>query len=510
VAPLLLVAGVVAILFLTLWPLTLELDRLTWARYAMAFELAPASVLDVPRNILLFVPFSFGLASILEKRGISYCRACLLTGSAGLLLTACVESLQTLLPHRTASVSDVVTNTLGALVGWACFRAWQQRHDLQRWLAAKWAPRHTALVLLPYLVLILLLALALMRGMLPGGWNPSYRLALGNELTADRPWRGTLRDLVLLDHAVDKAGAAQLLENRVSSALNHAVVANYPLTDATGLKDIHGTLPDLVSRAGGMPRFLARSLILDDGSWLATGMSVGSLAARINSKKEFTLAITVATLDLTQTGPARIVTVSQDPFNRNLTLGQAGTGLALRWRSPVTGKNGTAPEVQFPGVFDSYEPQRLVITCDGKTARAYTTRRNAGLDLFLGPELGFAAIFHENSYWPVRAGPSGSSETAWLLPAVMFLPLGIFLGAAAGRLRRSRDRIVAVMAGIMLPAMLVEGLVTAYRNGPPRFAMIGLSVALTSLGIVLMHVWQCARRGDVRVTRGHLRDSHRN
>jgi len=43
-------------------------------------------------------------------------------------------------------------------------------------------------------------------------WDPSYRLALGNELTHDRPWRGEIRRAVISsgDRTVDYADASQL------------------------------------------------------------------------------------------------------------------------------------------------------------------------------------------------------------------------------------------------------------------------------------------------------------
>ena len=116
------------------------------------------------------------------------------------------------------------------------------------------------------------------------------------------------------------------------------------------------------------PEFRPVSLALEDGSWLAIETPVSPLVDRINTSRQFTVAFTVTTFDLAQRGPARIEAVSEDPFQGNLTLGQAETRLVLRWRSPLTGKDGMTPELQFPGVFVSFEPQRVVISYDGTTA----------------------------------------------------------------------------------------------------------------------------------------------
>ena len=232
----------------TLWPFTFELHSLRWAEYVSGFELVPSTILDLPSNILLFMPFGFGLASQLDRRGRFHGAALPLTLLTGFLATACIESLQIFVPDRTASVSDVIANTLGAVAGLGCFRAWQRRRALSRWARVRLTPGNIAGILSAYLLLMLLFVWVLMRGMLPGGWDTNYRLALGNEITKDRPWQGTVQDLLVLNRAVDEAGAAQLLVGEVPSAWDDAVVAEYPLSGETGLRDQRGVLPDLVSQ----------------------------------------------------------------------------------------------------------------------------------------------------------------------------------------------------------------------------------------------------------------------
>ena len=299
VGKVLLIGGIVAILGATLWPFTFELHRLTWAEYVASFQLSPSTVLDVPRNILLFMPFGFGLASLLDGRGRSHGATLLLTLLTGFLATACIESLQNFLPDRTANVSDMIANILGTLAGLGCFRAWQRRQTLSRLAGAKLVPGNIAVVFSAYLLLMLFLVWALMRGMLPGGWDTTYRLALGNEVTEDRPWQGTVQDLLVLDRAVDEEGAAQLLAGEMPSALDDAIVAEYPLRREAGLRDQRRGLPDLVSQSAETPEFRPTGVALEEGSWLATETVVGPLADRINTSKQFTVAMTVATFDLT-------------------------------------------------------------------------------------------------------------------------------------------------------------------------------------------------------------------
>jgi hypothetical protein len=70
-----------------------------------------------------------------------------------------------------------------------------------------------------------------------------------------------------------------------------------------------------------------------------------------------------------QVGPARILSLSWDPYLRNLTLGQDGDSLVLRLRTPATDENGM-PELRIPNTLSperwteariSIEPGRLVV-----------------------------------------------------------------------------------------------------------------------------------------------------
>jgi len=484
-----LMGGTVSILAATLWPFTFHFRHLTWAEYITSFSLAPSAVLDFPANILLFIPFGFGLASLLDRYGMSRGARLLFTPLIGLLATASIESLQIFLPNRTANIFDVMANTVGTVVGLACFRLWQQRQGLSRLLGAKLVPSNIAAAYVAYLLIMVLVVWTLMWGMRPGGWDTSYGLALGNEITKDRPWQGRVHDLLVLDRAVDPAVAARLLESEIPSSLDDAVVAAYPLSGETGLRDQRGRLPDLVSQVDETPEFGPDGVALDEGLWLATEAAVVPLADRINTSRQFTVALTVASFDLTQSGPARILTISRDPFHRNLTLGQVGTGLALRWRSPLTGENGMTPELQFPGVFNSFDPQRVVISYDGITASLYTTRGAADLNFFLGPEVGLAAILREDNYWPIIAGRFAFWQSILLISALMFLPLGVLLGAAVRVAQRKTTRVGLIVGGLLLPASLLEGFVAGYRSGEVRLGIIALGVAVTSVGFAVMQWW---------------------
>lgn len=311
-------------------------------------------------------------------------------------------------------------------------------------------------------------------------------MALGNEITKDKPWQGRIHDLLILDRAVDTEVASRLLAGETPEVLNGAVIATYPLNGSGSLKDRKRKLPDLVPQVHGEPEIGPNGVALDEGMWLATEKAVVPLTDRISASGQFTVTLTVASFDLKQEGPARILTISKDPFHRNLTLGQEGKHLALRWRSPLTGENGTTPEIQFPEVFDSLEPQRIVITCDGITASFYTTRGAAARKVFLGPEAGLSAILREDEYWPIVAGQFAFWQSSLLTSALMFLPLGILVGAAYGVAQRKTIPLALIAGGLLLPAPLLEGFVARYGGGDLRLETVVLGIAITSLGFVII------------------------
>jgi hypothetical protein len=79
----------------------------------------------------------------------------------------------------------------------------------------------------------------------------------------------------------------------------------------------------------------------------------------------------IASLDSNQTGPARIVSLSRDPYNRNFTLGQSNSDLIVRLRNGLTGDNGSRPELVVPGILGTGEPRHLVMTYHGGIERVF-------------------------------------------------------------------------------------------------------------------------------------------
>src|SRR5450432_3811762 len=90
--------------------------------------------LDTVLNVLLFIPFGFGM----RLAGMSRRRAF----AIGLVTTITVELLQLVIPGRDTSLGDIITNSSGGLIGILCADIWRvvlipSRRDATR-LAIGW------------------------------------------------------------------------------------------------------------------------------------------------------------------------------------------------------------------------------------------------------------------------------------------------------------------------------------------------------------------------------------
>ena len=161
-------------------------------------------------------------------------------------------------------------------------------------------------------------------------------------------------------------------------------------------------------------------LVLSRGAFLAP--TVNSLLLNACKKSnQFALEVVLSTDDLLQTGPARIVSFSLDPYHRNFTLTQEKSQVGLRLRTTRTGENGMLPETklfqivpqrdyhiivsyqdsllacfvngelvltsnQVRGDFSNWTPQHFVIGDEWKDSRFWsgTIARIAVLNRFIG------------------------------------------------------------------------------------------------------------------------------
>jgi VanZ family protein len=331
---------------------------------------------DLLNNIVFYVPLGLALAWLFASRGRRKPRLALRTCLCGLVLSSSVEILQTCLP-RSPSASDILMNVCGTLLGWLCFRLTRRAvgSKLDAFFSATQSSHSTSrLVLLvgAYLVLHVLLLFLLQSRCRIDNWDKEMPLLVGNERTGDRPWRGRIQYFSILKRALPQHEIADFARGKRLSG--ESLVAAFRFDGGESFPDETGNAPPLIWTPAPPERRDPSAARLTPDRWLATQSPAAFIAEELEETDELTLFASLATDDTAQTGPARIISISESGSRRNLTLGQGGEGgddLIFRLRTPASGQNGSDPAFSFRDVFDGNGFLDLAITYKASVARLF-------------------------------------------------------------------------------------------------------------------------------------------
>ncbi len=235
---------------------------------------------DFVNNLILYMPLGIALG------GTSLIRAFLF----GLCLSTCAEVLQLGYVDRIPSFLDIASNTCGAVIGYLIARMLLRTSHDPRSLRLY---RPVTVAAIPIAILGTLMLLHHRPASDFSNWSPAFHLAAGNELTGDRPWSGTISELAIYPFAMSPAQVGDLSRQTTESS-EGAIVGPMQLTAST-------------------TRF---------GRPLLSKQEELTLYNKLVSRSQLTLVVRMQTNNLDQSGPARIVTYSLNPVNRNFTLGQ--------------------------------------------------------------------------------------------------------------------------------------------------------------------------------------------
>lgn len=408
--------GLLLILALRLIPFNFEAISQSPGTLLNQFTWRPLTFQDVPINILLFIPFSFGLTGLLRQRGSSFARSGALVVAVAAALTVGLEFLQLIMPERVSSVADIVANLLGALAGIAFYRMWE--YGIRRSIVDYATPARIALVAGAYIGLVGVFTLYLNNSVRLTNWDSSYPLALGRELSGERPWRGSLEQLFFLDRALTEAEVAAAFDGQLPAD----TVAIYTLAGQPPYPDSQGSLPPL-ERWGEQP---------EDGTlvgrewWLQTVESLAAWSEPVSEASALTVGATILPERPRQRGPARIVTISADTSQRNLTLGQQAEDLTVRLRTPSNGENGQRPEMVVPGILGDGEAHQVIVTYDAPLLSVYIDKQSGREAVSLAPGLALFRDFARQNRWlvPMPDSPNYFNILYWSLfaaPALLIL-----------------------------------------------------------------------------------------
>jgi hypothetical protein len=191
-------------------------------------------------------------------------------------------------------------------------------------------------------------------------WDSGYRLALANELTQDRPWLGEMYRIAIYDRAL---GNNQITRNFKTghSKIPDSPVVLYDFQRGRGdtIEDVSKAGKPLnlkIGNASAVKWLPSGGLAINGHVLIASTEPAVKISGAVCKSHEITIEAWVKPANVTQAGPARIVTVSKDPGQRNFTLGQKGGAYETRFRTTLTSRNGE-PALSTPGGED--DPKQI-------------------------------------------------------------------------------------------------------------------------------------------------------
>ena len=294
---------------------------------------------DFVNNLILYMPLGIALG------GTSLMRAFLF----GLGLSTCAEVLQLGYVDRIPSFLDIASNTCGAVLGYLVARPLLRRAHDPRSVRLY---RPVGVAAIPIAILGTLMLLHHRPASDFSNWSPAFHLAVGNELTGDRPWSGTISELAIYPFAMfpaqvsDLAGQTTSTESVRKTAMQGSSAA--PVLGPMQSTALTGFGRPLLSRQGEL-----------------------SLYQELVARNQLTLVVRMRTNNLEQSGPARIVTYSLNPASRNFMLGQMGNTLTFRLRTPGSGLNGADPALYSGSVLSLGHTYLVAAVYDGRISRLY-------------------------------------------------------------------------------------------------------------------------------------------
>lgn len=182
--------------------------------------------------------------------------------------------------------------------------------------------------------------------------------------------------ITAIDRAKHESQQSAVISKKIIDRAQEGLVAFYLFNDIKGniINDISGVAPSLNLRIIDPNKILwlkdENAVEFTDSTMIVSEGNADKLLDNIKDHKELSIEAWFAPNNLNQTGPARIISMSTDPGQRNFTLGQIGEDLAIRLRTTKTDQNGI-PELDTQKHILAQKPTHTIITYDGNAKKLY-------------------------------------------------------------------------------------------------------------------------------------------
>ncbi len=474
-APQIVICSILLILVATLFPFNFTLeDKLSLSAIIGRFKQTTTFLSDQIKNVFLFLPLGFGLMCWLQRTRIGTIAKLATVVFISFNLSLLVEILQVFLPSREPTFADIFNNTFSGLLGCLCFYFWNFKiiNNISILLdknRKNFSSKQLTAIFAIYIALAFLIPIPWQSITNLSNWNLDYPLLLGNEKSGNRPWQGFISEAYIADRAISKEEVAKVFADKNGlNSIGRNLIAHYQLNDVNNYSDRTGNLPDLIWRGQPASNYDKRGVFLSEHHWLETADSAQLINQRIREANQFTIGATVASANVKQDGPARIISLSSSTTDRNFTLGQQDSHLVVRLRSPVNGENAAYMMNYVFDVFTDTKPHQILITYASSVLEVYVDKLQNS---------------HYFNFLEIIPKPDKI-----LFYGIMFVPLGILLKIIT---TLSQTRFVFypfVYSGILLPAAIVEIILARDTNRTIDLANILLGILMITVTVSILRM----------------------
>jgi len=404
---------------------------------------------DFTLNVLLFIPFGFGLAEQLLERSWKAKAAFYTTWAAGLALSYFVELSQLYIPGRDSGWEDVFTNSTGAALGFVLFHyaggaVLASLRTLENWFRVSLTIGRTALLVAVYAALWFALSAYLQQDTNLSDWTSQASLFIGGDPPSRgaSAWKGSMSLVQIWDHAIPTREAEKLTS--ASAPIPNPPSASFDFTGGPPYRDTKSALPDLVwighapfPDSSAAPNFSGRNL-------LASSSAVSILVDAIRKTNQFSIHFVGAASEVAPQGE-RVICLMQ-PFGPvNMHVQQDQTSMVLWLRNPITARRAFLAWY-IPNVFIPGKTRNVLVTYDGADFAATVDGVTYPRHYRLGPGTRAAEIFR-------RVIPAELDGYTYLYEALIFGPVGLLLGLGTirGDSRQKLGLVILVAATVASP-----------------------------------------------------------
>lgn len=436
---------------------------------------------DVFLNVLLFVPFGFGLAGLLRKRGVSPIATATIVFAAGTLASYAVEFAQFFIPDRDSGWEDILTNSSGALVGALVFffcglPLLRLVQICEAAIEKSVSVRNATMILACYFACWIVLSARLQRTAALRDWDPSSVLAVGGlaHPWSSYAWKGKISSLEFWDRALPGDVAS-----RITSSPSDPMVPGWNAEawykfSSTASWVTSNSLPPLTFRQTEGVHPLPVAGTWNGNFWLVTSSPASNLVSRVRRTGQFSVHLQFTPA---QTGDmdASLVTIGPPGGVPDLEIRQASEALAFWFRNRLSPEPFEL-EWSISRGCEPKQPQNVLFSYDGSRLWAYLDGKLLYEGYRLGPATAFARIVRHPKLMELQ----GYRYTYY---GMVFFPAGCLLGFAWRKSRGGMRLLALILLGIIVPSVLLEVALLASGSQPFSIGNLWLGVIMSLIGM---------------------------